>query len=80
MRILIVAVATALLTVPARSQSGGIASGGAGLAQHVGAPQEPKVDPEKKKAVEKAFNDAINRIPAPQKKYDPWGTVRQNTK
>jgi len=74
MRILIVAVATALLTVPAYSQSNGInASQGAGMAQRAGAPEEPKVDPAKKKADEKAFNDAIDRIPSPQKKYDPWG-------
>jgi len=81
MRILIIAVATTLLTVPAYSQFGGInASEGAGRAQRVGAPEEPKVDPEKKKADEKAFNDAIKRIPPPEKKYDPWGTVRQNGK
>jgi hypothetical protein len=78
MRILIIAVATALLTVPANSQMGGInASSGAGRAQR---PEEPKADPAKKKADEKAFNDAVNRIPSPEKKYDPWGTVRQNGK
>jgi hypothetical protein len=81
MRILAVAVATALLTVPAYSQSSGInASQGAGIAQRVGAAEEPKVDPAKKKADENAFSDAINRIPSPQKKYDPWGAVRQNAK
>jgi hypothetical protein len=79
MRILIVAMATALLTVPAYSQAGGgiNAAQGAGRAAR---PEEPKVDPEKKKADEKAFNDAVTRIPPPEKKYDPWGTVRQNGK
>jgi hypothetical protein len=81
MRILVVALGMAWLTVPAYSQSSGInASQGAGIAQRGGAPEEPKVDPAKKKADEKAFNDAISRIPLPQKKYDPWGTVRQNVK
>jgi hypothetical protein len=75
MRILIIAVATALLTVPAYSQMGGINSSGAGRAPR---PEEPKVDPAKKKADEKAFNDAVSRIPLPEKKYDPWGAVRQN--
>ena len=68
MRILIVAVAIALLTVPAYSQMGGINSSGAGRAPY---PEEPKVDPAKKKADEKAFNDAIKRIPQSEKKYDP---------
>lgn len=79
MRILIVVVATALLTVPAYSQMGGgiNASQGAGRAH---GPEEPKVDPAKKKADEKAFNDAVNRIPVPEKKHDPWGTVRQSGK
>jgi hypothetical protein len=77
MRIAIIAVATAFLTVPAYSQTGGINSAGAGRALR---PEEPKVDPAKKKADEKAFNDAVKRIPMPEKKYDPWGTVRQNSK
>jgi hypothetical protein len=78
MRILIVAVATVLLTVPAYSQAGGFnATQGAGRMPY---PEEPKVDAEKKKADEKAFNDAIKRIPSAEKKYDPWGTVRQNGK
>jgi len=80
MRIFIVAMTIAVLTIPAYAQgnSGGInAAEGAGRAAR---PEEPKVDPAKKKADEKAFNDAVNRIPPPDKKYDPWGTVRQNGK
>ena len=79
MRILIAAMATALLTIPAYSQAGGgiNAAQGAGRAAR---PEEPRADPEKKKADDKAFNDAVGRIPPPEKKYDPWGTVRQNGK
>ena len=68
-----------MLTVPAYSQMGGgiTASQGAGRAH---GPEEPKVDPAKKKADEKAFNDAVKRIPEPEKKHDPWGTVRQSGK
>jgi hypothetical protein len=78
MRILIIAVATVLFTAPAYSQAGGLnTTQGAGRMHH---PEEPKVDPEKKKADEKAFNDAVKRIPSSEKKYDPWGTVRQNGK
>jgi hypothetical protein len=71
--------ALVLLTIPAYSQMGGInASSGAGRAGRP--PEEPKVDPAKQKADEKAFKDAISRIPPAEKKYDPWGTVRQNGK
>jgi hypothetical protein len=77
MRVLIAAMATALLTVPAYSQAGG----GDNPAQSGGRrhrTQATTVDPAKKKADEKAFNDAVTRIP--EKKYDPWGAVRQNGK
>jgi hypothetical protein len=79
MRILIAAMATALLTLPAYSQSGGgiNAAQGAGRAAR---PQDPPVDPAKKKADEKSFNDAVSRTPPSEKKYDPWGSVRQNGK
>jgi hypothetical protein len=82
MRIFIVAMTIALLTVPAYPQAGGGINGAqsAGRAGRAGAPEETKVDPAKQKADEKAFKDAVTRIPAPEKKYDPWGTVRQNGK
>jgi hypothetical protein len=81
MKIFIVAMTIALLTVPAYPQTGGInGAQSAGRAGRAGAPEEPKVDPAKQKADDKAFKDAVNRIPAPEKKYDPWGTVRQNGK
>jgi hypothetical protein len=79
MRILFAAMATALLAMPAYSQSGGgiNAAQGAGRAAR---PRKPAVDPAKRKADEKAFNDAVSRIPPSEKKYDPWGTVRPNGK
>jgi hypothetical protein len=79
MRVLIAAIATALLTVPAYSQAGGVGNSGQGGGRGHRA-QAPAVDPAKTKADEKAFNDAVSRIPSPEKKYDPWGVVRQSGK
>jgi hypothetical protein len=76
MRIFIAAMTIALLTVPAYPQAG---AGRGGDGKGTPTP-EPKVDQAKQKAEEKAFKDAINRIPAPEKKYDPWGIVRPNGK
>ena len=82
MRIVIVAMALAVLTVPAAAQMGG--NGGINGANSAGRagrpPEEPKVDPVKQKADEKAFKDGVSRIPPPDKKFDPWGTVRQGAK
>jgi hypothetical protein len=54
------------LTVPAYSQAFGKKSGG-----YAGPPPEnhPKID-------EKAYKAALDRIPDPVKKYDPWGIAR----
>jgi len=83
MRPFIIAILMAALTVPAYSQVGGGGSGGSG-AGSVGrggsARTAPPVDPAKKKAEEKAFNDAVKRIPLPDKKFDPWGEVRETPK
>jgi hypothetical protein len=80
----VVTVTIAMLGLPADAQQGGAngigAAAGAGRAAAAGAPKEPVVDPAKKKAEEKAFNDAVNRIPPPDKKFDPWGNVRQGGK
>jgi hypothetical protein len=82
MRIFVAALAIAMLTIPAHAQQGGAgginAAAGAGRAQRP--PEEPKVDPEKRKADEKAFKDGVSRIPDPARKFDPWGTVRQGGK
>ena len=54
------------LAVPAYSQTWGKKGGG-----YAGPPVEnhPKVD-------EKAYKAALDRIPTPDKKYDPWGIAR----
>jgi hypothetical protein len=81
MRPFIVAIVMAALTVPAYSQVGGGGGNGIGGAGGVGrggsARTAPPADPAKKKAEEKAFNDAVKRIPPPVKKFDPWGEVRE---
>jgi hypothetical protein len=69
MRICVAAVAMVLLTVPAYSQ---MSKGGGGRASK--APDE-KSDSQKK-VDEKAYKSALDRIPAPDKKYDPWRNAR----
>ena len=79
MRTLLAAALVAALTVPAYSQAPG-GTGGAGGGGRGGGGRQltaAPVDPEKKKADEKAFNDAVKRIPLPDKKFDPWGQVRE---
>jgi len=66
-RVLIVAATfVSGLTVPAYAQGLGKKGGG-----YAGPPVEnhPKVD-------EKAYKAALDRIPTPDKKYDPWGIAR----
>jgi hypothetical protein len=57
--------ALALLAAPATAQMGGKRGGGG---NHAPAPEKPKVD-------EKAYKAALERIPDPKEKYDPWGGV-----
>jgi hypothetical protein len=80
MRVLIVAMAITLLTVPAFAQQG--AANGIGAASGAGRanqpPEAPKVDPAQQKADEKAFKEGVKRIPDPDKKFDPWGNLRQS--
>jgi hypothetical protein len=79
MRWMLVAVTTALLTVPGYTQSGGSGIGAAqGAGRAAAPPKDEVVDPVQKAKEEKAFKDAVTRIPAPEKKYDPWGAVRQS--
>ena len=71
MKIFTVAVAMlALIAMPAYAQF----SKGGGRSQ----PQteEKKTDTRQKKADEKAYNAALERIPEPKEKYDPWGVAR----
>jgi hypothetical protein len=77
MRLLVVAMTAAALmvpAVPAYSQMGGSSS----IAKPMPKAQEEKkkdeLTPEQKKAQEKAYKDAITRIP--DQKFDPWGKVR----
>jgi hypothetical protein len=64
----LIAAATVLswLTLPAYSQAWGKKNGG-----YAGPPVEkrPVVD-------EKAYKSALERIPEPKQKYDPWGVAR----
>jgi hypothetical protein len=75
MRLLMVAMAAAALMVPAApaySQMGGNSSISKPMPR---APEKKEVvNPEQKKKDEKAYNDAITRIP--DQKFDPWRSVR----
>jgi hypothetical protein len=73
MRILVAAVAMALLTVPAYSQS----SPGSRFSTpggQKGAPQEEKSE-SRKLVDDKAYKAALDRIHT-EKKYDPWRNAR----
>ncbi len=76
MRLFTVAITAALLSVPAipaYSQSGMTNSIARPSSK---APEEKKnqATPEQKKAEDKAYKDAVTRIP--DQKFDPWGKVR----
>ncbi len=55
----------ALIAVPAHAQKGQAASRDGTKA----APKKPQVD-------DKAYKAALERIPEPKEKYDPWGVAR----
>ena len=56
----------ALLALPAHAQMGG--------KRHQG--DDKKIDAPVKKVDEKAYKAALERIPEPKEKYDPWGIAR----
>jgi len=60
---IVLAAIMSLLTLPAYAQS--FKKGAPGAA----AEGRPRVD-------EKAYKDALDRIPTPKQGYDPWGQVR----
>ena len=71
MRILAVAAALlALLTLPAQAQMPG--------GKHRPGGDEKKAD-QKKPIDEKAYNEALKRIPDSKEKYDPWSGARPST-
>jgi hypothetical protein len=39
-----------------------------------------KTEEKKLKVDEKAYNEALKRIPEPKEKYDPWGGARPSDK
>jgi hypothetical protein len=72
MRLFMVAMAAALLTVPAVPAYSQL-KGGAPMPKAKEEKKDEKT-PEQRKAEEKAYKDAITRIP--DQKFDPWGKVR----
>jgi hypothetical protein len=83
MRIFVVALMIVSLTLPAYAQMGGMGGGGMGAGGMGGgkggrkgaakATSDPNAA-KKNMAEEKAYNDALKRIP--NKPFDPWGGVR----
>lgn len=61
-----IAVMLALIAAPAYAQMGG--------KRHKG--DDSKTDQPAKKVDEKAYKAALERIPEPKEKYDPWGIAR----
>ena len=62
----VTAMAATLLATPALAQ--GKRGGGGGGGEAPKGDEGPKVD-------EKAYKAALERIPEPKQKYDPWGVV-----
>jgi len=70
MRILVVALAAlALLAVPAEAQMGG--------GKRHKNDDTKSADQKKQKADDKAYQEALKRIPEPKEKYDPWGVTKK---
>jgi hypothetical protein len=68
MRTLAMAVAVlALLAVPSQAQMGG----GKG-----GHKSDTKAEDKKPKVNDKAYQEALKRIPDPKEKYDPWAVTK----
>jgi hypothetical protein len=67
----VAAVLLALLAWPAQAQMGG--------GRHRGGDEAKKTDDKTPKVDEKAYKDALKRIPEPKEKYDPWSGARPST-
>jgi hypothetical protein len=63
---MVAAAMLALVVMPAHAQMGG--------KRHQG--EDKKTDQPAKKIDEKAYKAALERIPEPKEKYDPWGVAR----
>jgi hypothetical protein len=74
MRLFMVATAAALLTVPAVPAYSQVGLGGNKQMPKAKEEKKDEKTPEQRKAEEKAYKDAITRIP--DQKFDPWGKVR----
>jgi hypothetical protein len=60
------AAALALMAMPAHAQMGG--------KRHQG--EDKKTEQKKPEVDDKAYKAALERIPEPKEKYDPWGVAR----
>jgi hypothetical protein len=76
MRIFVVALMIASVTLPAHAQMGGGRGAGKGATKATSDPDAAK----KKAAEDKAYNDALKNIPAPNKPFDPWAGIRDSPK
>ena len=65
-KLLAAVAAVAMLAMPAAAQMGSKRGGG-------GEPPKGEVKP---KVDDKAYKAAMERIPEPKEKYDPWGVAR----
>jgi hypothetical protein len=65
----VVAVALALVTAPVYAQ-----------AHRPRGDDNKKTEEKKPKIDEKAYNEALKRIPEPKEKYDPWSGARPESK
>ena len=72
MAVVVLSVA-ALMLVPAQAQMGG------GGGRHHQGGNDAKSDQKKPQVDEKAYKAALDRIPEPKEKYDPWGGARPAT-
>jgi hypothetical protein len=75
MRIFLAMLAIAVLAGTAVAQERPDIGGRKGRGSQQNAQQQQQAD-QKKKAIDDAYNSAINRIPDPKEKYDPWKTAR----
>ena len=69
-KLLAAATILALMAAPVNAQMGGGRHRGGG---------DTKSDQKKPQVDEKAYKAALDRIPEPKEKYDPWGMTRPAT-